>query len=46
MRDWVDEFLNEINKIEDFYTAKLQEYNHEFEILKEAFHRKKHGKRL
>jgi hypothetical protein len=44
MRAWVEEFMEEIQKVEIFYNSKYLEYCHEFEMLKEAFLRKKYGK--
>jgi len=44
MRDWVDTFMEEIQKIEIFYNTKYLEFCNEFDMLKEAFLRKKYGK--
>lgn len=44
MRAWVDEFMEEIQKVEIFYNTKYIEYCHEFDILKEGYLRKKYGK--
>lgn len=44
MRAWVEEFMEEIQKIEIFYNTKYLEYCNEFEMLKEAFLRKRYGK--
>jgi hypothetical protein len=41
MREWVDEFLQEIEKIESFYNSKFTEYCTEFEILRDTFIKKK-----
>ena len=41
MREWVDEFLHEIEKIESFYNSKFTEYCTEFEILRDTFIKKK-----
>ena len=40
MRKWVDEFMEEMQKVEIFYNTKFLEYTQEFEILKEAFFEK------
>lgn len=37
MIEFVDEFLQEIDKIERFYREKCQYYQNEFKTLKEAF---------
>ena len=44
MCEWVEEFMEEIQKIEIFYNTKYLEYCNEFDVLKEAFLRKKYGK--
>ncbi len=41
MREWVDDFLQEIEKIESFYNSKFSEYCTEFEILRDTFIKKK-----
>ena len=41
MREWVDEFLHEIEKIVSFYNSKFTEYCTEFEILRDTFIKKK-----
>lgn len=43
MRAWVDEYLDEIQKIEIFFNTKFLEYAHEFDMLKYAFLKKKYG---
>ena len=43
MREWVDEFLAEIQGIEIFFNTKFEEYSQELEILKDTFYRKKNG---
>lgn len=43
MREWIDEYLEEIQKIEIFYNTKFLEFSHEFDMLKDALHRKKYG---
>jgi hypothetical protein len=43
MRAWVDEYLEEIQKIEIFFNTKFLEYSHEFDMLKHAFLKKKYG---
>lgn len=37
MCEFVDEFLQEIDKIERFYREKCQYYQNEFKTLKEAY---------
>ena len=37
MREFLDEFLMEIDKVERFYTEKCQYYAKEFKTLREAF---------
>ena len=41
MREWIDEFMQEIEKIESFYNSKFSEYCAEFEILRDTFIKKK-----
>lgn len=43
MRDWIDAFLQEIDKIENFFCSKLEEYSIEFEHYKEILIKKKYG---
>lgn len=43
MREWVEEYLEEIQKIEIFFNTKFLEYSHEFDMLKHAFLKKKYG---
>lgn len=43
MRAWVDEYLEEIQKLEIFFNTKFLEYSHEFDMLKHAFMKKKYG---
>ena len=43
MREWIDEYLEEIQKIEIFFNTKFLEYSHEFDMLKHAFMKKKYG---
>lgn len=45
MRDWVDQFLEEIDKIEIFFNTKFLEFSQEFDMLQEMYIRKKYGKR-
>ena len=40
MRGWIEEFMEEIQKVEIFYNTKFLEYSHELELLKEAFYEK------
>ena len=44
MRFWVEEFMEEIQKVEIFYSSKYLEFQEEFEMLKETYMRKKYGK--
>lgn len=44
MRDWVELFLLEIEKIESFYCSKFQEYSLEFDHCREMLYRKQHRK--
>jgi hypothetical protein len=46
MREWVDEFLHEIEKIESFYNSKFTEYCTEFEMLRDTFIKKKLSHRI
>ena len=51
MRAWVEEFMEEVQKVEIFFNTKHLEYQHELEMLKEAFTEKeqkyhKKGKKL
>jgi hypothetical protein len=43
MREWVEEYLEEIQKIEIFFNTKFLEYSHEFDMLKHSFIKKKYG---
>lgn len=45
MRSWVEQFLDEIEKIENFFNSKYQEYSQEFELLRDTFNKKKYGHR-
>lgn len=45
MRDWVDQFLEEIDKIETFFNTKFLEYTEEFEMLQKMYIKKKYGTR-
>ncbi len=40
MRGWVDEFMEEMQKVEIFYNTKFLEFQHELELLKESFFEK------
>ncbi len=40
MRTWVVEFMEEVQKVEIFFNTKHLEYQHELEMLKEAFDQK------
>jgi hypothetical protein len=40
MREWVKTFLEEIDRLEDFYVKKSNEYSQEYEALKEKYIRK------
>jgi len=35
MREWVSMFLEEIDRIESFFIAKMNEYRDQFEVLKD-----------
>ncbi len=37
MREWVEEFMEEVQKVEIFFNTKHLEYQHELDMLKEAF---------
>lgn len=40
MREWVRQYLAEVDRIEAFFLAKRQQYNEEYETLKERYLRK------
>jgi hypothetical protein len=40
MRGWVDEFMEEMQKVEIFYNTKFLEFQHELDLLKESFFEK------
>lgn len=40
MRGWIDEFMEEMQKVEIFYNTKFLEFQHELELLKESFFEK------
>ena len=43
MREWIEQFIEGVEKVELFYYTKLEEYIQEFDHLKEMFMRKKAG---
>jgi hypothetical protein len=43
MKEWIELFLNEIEKIDNFFNSKKAEYDRELEILKDTLVKKKHG---
>ncbi len=43
MREWVSKFMDEIEKIENFFQSQLAGYSQEFEILRDTYIKKKHG---
>jgi hypothetical protein len=43
MREWIDVFIQEIDKIENFYNSKFAEYCTEFDIIRDTFTKKKNG---
>jgi hypothetical protein len=43
MREWIEEFLSEIDKIEDFFCSKFQEYCLEFDHHRDTLLKKKYG---
>ena len=45
MRHWINIFIEEIEKIDNFFNSKFTEYCTESEILIDTFIRKKHGNR-
>lgn len=44
MKDFLKELISEINRIEKFYIDKLEEYNGEFENLKNKYKKKENHK--
>jgi hypothetical protein len=42
MRDWVRQYLAEVDRIEAFFVLKRQQYKEEFDKLKEKYLRKQH----
>ncbi len=45
MREWIEQFLEEVGDIELFFNTKYEELAQEFEILKEMYIRKKETKK-
>lgn len=43
MREWVAQYLEEMQKIEIFFNTKFLEYSHELEMLKHSFSKKRYG---
>ena len=43
MREWIELFLEEIDKIDTFFKKKLDEYGSEYKLLKDTFNKKKNG---
>ena len=43
MREWVGLFMEEIEKIENFFQSKLAGYSQEFDMLRDTYVKKKHG---
>lgn len=45
MREWIEQFLEEVGEIELFFNTKYEEFASEFHILKEMYIRKKETKK-
>ena len=43
MKDWVKQFVSEIERIEAFYVKQCEEYRQEFELLNKRYLQKTNG---
>lgn len=46
MREWLEQFLTEIEEIQLFYETQYEEYAQEFDILKETYIKRKQAPKI